>query len=461
MKKNFFKYLNPPFLRRLDEYLLVNYPTVWETKTHYVMFISLMMSVIFFLFGFCYPVSLDNLAVAPAKPIRISDESYFIYSCTLLLFFILYWIYAQSQIVNKDLSFKDIFIIYCFYFVCLFYNWSVTSNSFRLGLIYKTAYGLMDERDIDFLESNDFFAYGILFPDEDSLQLEKVDIHLSRWEKSFKKYRVKEDSTLRKRYTKDNHFIQLNQNSLARSIGRNSLSNNELSQYRMYRLRRKGVRKNKRLLLSSKDSILQAKYNEYYYNNRILNSSNFKGNYSLNYEEAITLNGYPIPSYLHKLESGVRSVKHARQYLTHKIFFCEIHVWIILSLLASFILFVVRYFSIVDMVFIVPLMMFCWIFFENINNYFVYGFFFVVTSISFISYQYFLLRDRKSNGFYFFTQLILTVNSFLMVLNILYGINIWENFSGKIELWLFYGVLLTSIFVSFLMPHIETRPNSE
>ena len=55
------KNLIPPFLKKLDKYLLLNYPLVWVSRIHYVLFIGLIMSVFSAIVGAAIPLNINHM----------------------------------------------------------------------------------------------------------------------------------------------------------------------------------------------------------------------------------------------------------------------------------------------------------------------------------------------------------------------------------------------------------------
>lgn len=53
--------LSPAFLKRLDHHLLINYPVLWATKLHQILFVSLLLFVLLSLKALVSPLSLQNL----------------------------------------------------------------------------------------------------------------------------------------------------------------------------------------------------------------------------------------------------------------------------------------------------------------------------------------------------------------------------------------------------------------
>lgn len=53
--------LSPAFLKRLDHHLLINYPVLWATKLHQILFVSLLFFVLFSIKALVTPLSLQDL----------------------------------------------------------------------------------------------------------------------------------------------------------------------------------------------------------------------------------------------------------------------------------------------------------------------------------------------------------------------------------------------------------------
>ena len=138
--KIFYKWIVPPFLKKMDAFLIRNYPLVWRTQIHFVLFYGLIISFLLFSFGFLFPVSLhDNLSVHPISPIVIHREAiHFMFLGFSILGF-LYWGFTQYQLKKEQSSFRGVFWHLLLYAIGLFLIFGLDTTSFRLGTIFRTA----------------------------------------------------------------------------------------------------------------------------------------------------------------------------------------------------------------------------------------------------------------------------------------------------------------------------------
>ncbi|MCC5943681.1 MAG: hypothetical protein JJT94_02000 [Bernardetiaceae bacterium] len=81
------KLLTPPFLSRLDKHLLLNYPAIWATKVHYVLFYGVLSFVLLFGLTFLFPTT-------PASGLPIVGT--WIFLSVLAIVPTLFWMYKQT-----------------------------------------------------------------------------------------------------------------------------------------------------------------------------------------------------------------------------------------------------------------------------------------------------------------------------------------------------------------------------
>lgn len=204
--KHISKWLIPGFLRRFDDYLLENYPVIWRTRGHFVLFYSIISIILLFIGGFFYPVSLTDPTVDPVQPIYIGIDSipFSLIPLIIGVIGVLYWAYLQYWLFQQDPAPAKVFLTLAIYAVGLFTILALIPISFRMGTIVSTAYFLMDEKDIQHLEENDFFLYGMILLDSDDYQ-EQADTFFQRRAAIFKRVKQFEDTLLQNRY--DLYFL--------------------------------------------------------------------------------------------------------------------------------------------------------------------------------------------------------------------------------------------------------------
>lgn len=125
------------FFKRIDHYLLVNYPIVWRTKVHYF--------VVLFLVGRILSSILANVMFTPGQ------RSYFIstYSFYFLLLIFIFWVVSQARMKLPIHHFSAQVITFFTYMLC------VCLLFFSLGGFHKTiAKRTAELVDISQLESD-------------------------------------------------------------------------------------------------------------------------------------------------------------------------------------------------------------------------------------------------------------------------------------------------------------------
>ncbi|MBA2613299.1 MAG: hypothetical protein H0U95_15125 [Bacteroidetes bacterium] len=93
-----FKKIAPGFLNRLDTYLLTNYPVVWISKIHYVLWFGLVLYFLSAAIGWLVPIDLTSKA----------DDGLW-YLLLSVLAFILSWFWAYRYLIfNKEKNFGNL-----------------------------------------------------------------------------------------------------------------------------------------------------------------------------------------------------------------------------------------------------------------------------------------------------------------------------------------------------------------
>ncbi len=222
--KTIFKWLVPGFMRRLDRFLLENYPVVWRTRGHYVLFYSFLLIPVLFALGFAYSVSVANLTVDPYNHIIFFYDPYNKGMLVLFSIGLLYWAYTQYQTGFSSTRLKDIFLTLGIYSVGIFAMLAITTPMFRLGTILRTAYFFIDEKDLNNWARQDFYRYGFVFNDSDSFNIppNKLTTYFQEREKDLATILKIENTILKRRYDIayiDSIGIAMEQDLKRRSIG--------------------------------------------------------------------------------------------------------------------------------------------------------------------------------------------------------------------------------------------------
>ena len=106
------QYLIPKFLKKIDHYLLLRYPVLWETRVHFVVFYSLILGNVLALgLGMIYPVSKANI------PDFEQVKGYLFYGYILSFLVLGYYAYQQSIKRRAFYSLKEILlqvVVYAF-----------------------------------------------------------------------------------------------------------------------------------------------------------------------------------------------------------------------------------------------------------------------------------------------------------------------------------------------------------
>ncbi|MCB0530799.1 MAG: hypothetical protein KDD14_01300 [Saprospiraceae bacterium] len=200
--KTIFKWLVPGFIHRLDRALLENYPVVWRTRGHYVLYFSVLLIPILFLLGFVNSVSLSNLTVDPRNHIIFFYDTYNKGMLGILSIGLLYWAYTQYQIGFPSARWKDIALTLIIYSVGIFVMLAIAAPMFRLGTIVRTAYFFIDEKDLDSWSAENFYSYGFIFNDSDTFNINPhlLNQYFQEREKDVDNIRKIEERVLQRRY---------------------------------------------------------------------------------------------------------------------------------------------------------------------------------------------------------------------------------------------------------------------
>jgi len=155
------KLIDMLLVRKLDGYLLKNYPAVWKTRGHLVLFYSLLIGVISFLVGYGI-TSTKNLTVPPIRQLFLNNDGSFILSFGIAVLSILYWIFTQKKTQKQGYNFSAFLISLLIYLIGTSSILLFNTTAYRLGTIYKSK-GLMEQEDINTLKANHFYMYGLVY----------------------------------------------------------------------------------------------------------------------------------------------------------------------------------------------------------------------------------------------------------------------------------------------------------
>jgi hypothetical protein len=147
-----FKKIAPGFLNRLDTYLLVNYPIVWISKVHYVVWFGMLLYLASTAIGFLVPINLTS---------RADDGLWFV--LLSLLSFVLSWFWGYRYLIfNKEknfgkLHFGDeyknfILVFFCITIFVWFASPFVISYNTKMAHLYTDAEVIKDINTLNELE---------------------------------------------------------------------------------------------------------------------------------------------------------------------------------------------------------------------------------------------------------------------------------------------------------------------
>ena len=153
----------PTFMRKIDRYLLLHYPYVWQTHIHFVLFYALTASALLFIAGYCYPNTPTKPLVAPFVPIIIFEEAYFLVGLICVIPMFIFWANRQREIIEQYDSLWHLLMHFMMYSIGLFMILGIVLCSFRMGTIVRTAH-LISQSDLDEIYKENNFLYGFIPP---------------------------------------------------------------------------------------------------------------------------------------------------------------------------------------------------------------------------------------------------------------------------------------------------------
>lgn len=134
-------------LKKVDQYLLTNYPVIWRTRIHYILLFSFVFGNIgAYLLGRFYPMSKKQMILDSG--VQSLTLGLFIF----LFFIFLYWAYTQYKFSFRSYRFKDHLLTLVIYTIGAF---SLLSNVyvFNHSIIHTIANVVSDEEFIEDLRS--------------------------------------------------------------------------------------------------------------------------------------------------------------------------------------------------------------------------------------------------------------------------------------------------------------------
>ncbi len=202
-------------LRKIDRYLLKNYPAVWQTKGHYVLIYAVLIGVISFLIGYGITAT-NNLTVPPLQQLFLNYDDSFLFCFAIAVLFILYWMFTQYKTQQQAYHLPAFLVSLLIYFIGIAFILLLNTTAYRLGTICKSK-NLMAQADMDTLKANNFYMYGYTFNIN-----EELDFNTEQ--ERFKQLVLKEDTLLNNRYILDSLSPRTNWSDIFGRLYRSDLS---------------------------------------------------------------------------------------------------------------------------------------------------------------------------------------------------------------------------------------------
>ncbi len=141
---NFFR---PKFLRKIDDYLLINYPIIWISRIHYVFFYSLFSTLLITLIAFGTPITIGTS----------NNRGLFLFLFTISsIVFLCFWIY-RNAIHNHEKNYGkrsiwDEYKLFGLYYICVLLIFSF-NHVFSFALNYRLANVVSDEELVEIINT--------------------------------------------------------------------------------------------------------------------------------------------------------------------------------------------------------------------------------------------------------------------------------------------------------------------
>ncbi len=169
----FFQKLIPDFLNKLDHRLLINKPSIWRTKAHYLLFYSIIIVALVFSVGCFYPRSLYTEVYEKSGGSNL--DIYITAGMSIIV--ILFWSTRLYQYKTKILKWNQFFKTFCIYFFCLFILFT-SVFSFHYGSFINRTNLISNFRNSHNHLVNNNFHIPSYFPHYQNNLLEHADEYL-------------------------------------------------------------------------------------------------------------------------------------------------------------------------------------------------------------------------------------------------------------------------------------------
>ncbi|MEM9983938.1 MAG: hypothetical protein AAF804_02480 [Bacteroidota bacterium] len=167
--KTWLKNLIPAWLTRLDQWLLTHHPMLWRSQVLWLLALAVPATLILFGLGLFWPTSTVDPVIEPVGRYLVNDRDVFGWILAMGVLAMAYWGYLQFRYRGDYPGFKGLMANWGVYLLGGFLMLPVLTTAFSYGELLRHAYGMMDQEDIDELQKNSYYAYGISFSDEASL----------------------------------------------------------------------------------------------------------------------------------------------------------------------------------------------------------------------------------------------------------------------------------------------------
>ncbi len=148
------------FISRTDEYLRKNAPHIWDINIHYILPISILLTVIFFVCGYLFSLlSYENTSIIhPLEPICIWNSKSFLTLSMVssLLFF--YWFSLQRKTTKNTIG--SLLLKSFIFITTLSFTTIITPISFELGILYEYKSNKIPKDDIKSVTNGYYYLFG-------------------------------------------------------------------------------------------------------------------------------------------------------------------------------------------------------------------------------------------------------------------------------------------------------------
>ncbi|MCA0429936.1 MAG: hypothetical protein LCH32_05485 [Bacteroidetes bacterium] len=146
------KNLTPNFLKKIDEYLIKNHPTIWVTRIHMVLFWFISLSVLSLIIGYLMPFDVIN-----------NNITFLWYALILITCFVLSWYWGYKNIVfNVEKNYGKIttpnvfanafLTLICIYLLTVIPNFYVYANNQKINKTFSDKELFEDIATMDAIE---------------------------------------------------------------------------------------------------------------------------------------------------------------------------------------------------------------------------------------------------------------------------------------------------------------------